>query len=171
MWWVTISVLVLCIWKICKNYVLTVDLSIPEAWCLGQLWLLLSKETSSEGLESLWHSSPWWGGCHLKKPFEKLSAHFEGKVWVQNSWSLLGIFLSISLSQSLLELYVGCSLPYPCKSPVWTRLLYGVKFLVLGKPIYLILPAPWLLWMGHIHLTTLVWLVYSFSAVLQPGGV
>lgn len=41
------------------------------------------------------------------------------------------------------------------------RSLYGVKFLALGKLIHLILQALCLLWMGHILLAVLVWLVFS----------
>lgn len=62
--------------------------------------------------------------CNLKKPFERVSSHCEDKIIVQNSQSLLGIFPSISLSQSLLELYTDCSLPHPWKSPVWIRVFY-----------------------------------------------
>lgn len=65
-----------------KNDVLNADLSIPEAWYLGLIWLLLSS-SRKQALEdqSLYgthaHDEE---ACSLKKPFEKLSSHREDKV-------------------------------------------------------------------------------------------
>lgn len=112
-----------------KNDVLNVGLSIPEVWCLGLLWLLLS---SSGGLESLWHLYLWWGGLQLEKTF----------------WEVIFTLWRQSLSSEFMELFGSLSLnlfvPKPagavCKlfsstphkiSSVDKRFLYGVKFLVL----------------------------------------
>lgn len=117
-----------CIYE-CKSDVLNVGLSIPEVWCLGLLWLLLS---SSGGLESLWHLYPWWGGLQLEKTF----------------WEVIFTLWRQSLSSEFMEPFGSLSLnlfvPKPagtvCRlfsstplkiSSVDKRFLYGVKFLVL----------------------------------------